>query len=105
MSLAKLLNQSCFFFQIKDCDFDELEKRYALLTRYIQMFALDAQTFRKQLHDTIICQFNVAQNVADLYKERVHTREVERFRAAHKKILSTHWNEFVSISKFWRVYF
>ena len=85
-----------FFFQIKDCDFDELEKRYTLLTRYIQMFATDAQTFRKQLHETIICQFNVAQNVADLYKERVHTREVERFRTAHKNILSTHWNEFVS---------
>lgn len=60
------------------------------------MFASDAQQFRKQLHETIICQFNVAQNVADLYKERVHTREVERFRAAHKIILSTHWNEFVS---------
>ena len=60
------------------------------------MFATDAQTFRKQLHETIICQFNVAQNVADLYKERVHTREVERFRTAHKNILSTHWNEFVS---------
>ena len=82
--------------QIKDCDFDELEKRYSHLTRYIHMFASDAQQFRKQLHETIICQFNVAQNVADLYKERVHTREVERFRAAHKIILSTHWNEFVS---------
>ena len=39
----------------------------------------------------------MAQNVADLYRERVHTREVERFRAAHQNILATHWNEFVSI--------
>ena len=36
----------------------------------------------------------MAQNVADLYRERVHTREVERFRVAHRNILSTHWNEF-----------
>ena len=38
----------------------------------------------------------VAQNVADLYRERVHTREVERFRVAHQNILAKHWNEFVS---------
>ena len=57
-----------FFLQIKDCDFDELEKRYSHLTRFIQLFASDSQNFRKQLHDTVICQFNVAQNVADLYR-------------------------------------
>ena len=98
------------------------------MTRFIQLFASDSQNFRKQLHDTVICQFNVAQNVADLYRsvffrtrfyilmfnrnylkyvylykkifelyrERVHTREVERFRAAHQNILAKHWNEFVS---------
>ena len=84
-----------YIFQIKDCDFDELEKRYSYLTRIIQLFASDSQNFRKQFHDTVICQFNVAQNVADLYRERVHTREVERFRVAHQNILATHWNEFV----------
>ena len=82
---------------IKDCDFDDLEKRYSYLTRIIQMFASDSQNFKKQFHDTVICQFNVAQNVADLYRERVHTREVERFRVAHQNILATHWNEFVSV--------
>jgi hypothetical protein len=56
------------FLQIRDCDFDELEKRYSHLTRFIQLFASDSQNFRKQLHDTVICQFNVAQNVADLYR-------------------------------------
>ena len=76
-----------------------MEKRYSHLTRIIQLFASDSQNFRKQFHDTVICQFNVAQNVADLYRERVHTREVERFRVAHQNILATHWNEFVSISK------
>ena len=38
------------------------------MTRFIQLFASDSQNFRKQLHDTVICQFNVAQNVADLYR-------------------------------------
>ena len=100
--LFKILSEHCvtysrsISFQIKDCDFDELEKRYSHLTRFIQLFASDAQNFRKQLHDTVICQFNVAQNVADLYRERVHTREVERFRVAHQNILAKHWNEFVS---------
>ena len=69
------------------------------MTRIIQLFASDSQNFRKQFHDTVICQFNVAQNVADLYRERVHTREVERFRVAHQNILATHWNEFVSSLK------
>ena len=41
----------------------------------------------------------MAQNVADLYRERVHTREVERFRVAHQNILAKHWNEFVSVLK------
>ena len=41
-------------------------------------------------------QFNVAENVADLYKDRVHTREVERFRTAHRNIISTYWNQYVS---------
>ena len=53
--------------------------------------------FREQLHDTIICQYNIAQNVADLYTARTHAREVERYKAAHKKIISTYWNEFVSL--------
>jgi hypothetical protein len=86
-------------FQLKDCDFDDLEKRFSYLSRYIQLFTSDVQHFRKQLHESVICQFNVAQNVADLYRERVHTREVERFRSAHKNILATHWNEFVRFSQ------
>ncbi len=41
-------------------------------------------------------QYNIAETVAELYKERVHMREVDRFRNAHKKVLSAIWNEFVS---------
>ena len=43
-----------------------------------------------------ISQFNIAENVADLYKDKVHAREVERFRAAHRNIISTYWNQYVS---------
>ena len=42
-------------------------------------------------------QFNVAENVADLYKDRVHTREVDRFRTAHRNIISTYWNQYVRL--------
>jgi hypothetical protein len=43
-----------------------------------------------------VSQYNIAETVAELYKERVHMREVDRFRNAHKKVLSAIWNEFVS---------
>ena len=62
----------------------------------VQSFSNEVLPFREQLHDTIICQYNIAQNVADLYTAKAHAREVERFKAAHKKIISTYWNEFVS---------
>ena len=68
--------------KIKDCDFDELEKRYSHLTRFIQLFASDSQNFRKQLHDTVICQFNVAQNVADLYRSVFF---IARFKGGNRK--------------------
>ena len=66
----------------------------------VQSFSNEVLPFREQLHDTIICQYNIAQNVADLYTAKAHAREVERFKAAHKKIISTYWNEFVSCDIF-----
>ena len=51
-----------------------------------------------QLHETVVSQYNIAETVVELYKERVHMREVDRFRNAHKKVISTIWNEFVSSS-------
>ena len=66
----------------------------------VQTFSNEVLPFREQLHDTIICQYNIAQNVADLYTAKAHAREVERFKAAHKKIISTYWNEFVSFDIF-----
>ena len=62
----------------------------------MQLFAADSVRFRENLHDVAISQFNIAENVADLYKDKVHTREVERFRAAHRNIISTYWNQYVS---------
>jgi hypothetical protein len=63
----------------------------------VQVFSVDSQRFRENLHDVAISQFNIAENVADLYKEKVHAREVERFRAAHRNIISTYWNQYVSL--------
>ena len=51
-----------------------------------------------QLHETVVSQYNIAETVVELYKDRVHMREVDRFRNAHKKVISTIWNEFVSSS-------
>ena len=82
----------------KDAAFEDHERRFNVLKESVQAFSNDALPFRDHLHDTIMCQYNIAQNVADLYTARVHTREVERFKAAHKKIISTYWNEFVRIN-------
>ncbi len=80
----------------RDLNFDDLERRFSYLIRSVQAFSVDSQRFRENLHDVAISQFNIAENVADLYKEKVHTREVERFRAAHRNIISTYWNQYVS---------
>ena len=52
---------------------------------------------KDQLHDLVISQFNLAQNISDFYKEkRLQCREVERFKVAYNRILSSYWNTFVS---------
>ena len=78
----------------KDVAFEDHEKRFNDLKESVQAFTNDASRFREYIHDTIISQYNIAQNVSDLYTQKVHAREVERFRSAHKKIMSTYWNEF-----------
>lgn len=84
------------FFQTRDQDFDELERKFSHLIRSVQVFAVDSATFRENLHEVAVSQFNIAENVADLYKDKVHIREVERFRSAHRNIISTYWNQYVS---------
>ena len=52
---------------------------------------------KAQLHDLVISQFNLAQNISDFYSEkRLQFREVERFKVAYNRILSSYWNSFVS---------
>lgn len=85
--------------QARDFNFDDLDRRFSHLSRCVQLFATDSVRFRENLHDVAISQFNIAENVADLYKDKVHTREVERFRAAHRNIISTYWNQYVSAAE------
>eukprot|EP00095_Tigriopus_kingsejongensis_P009498 maker-scaffold1595_size34508-snap-gene-0.8 protein:Tk09498 transcript:maker-scaffold1595_size34508-snap-gene-0.8-mRNA-1 annotation:"dynamin-binding protein" len=54
----------------RDGIFDDLEKRFSFLCKAVQTFSADSHRFREQLHDVAVSQFNVAENVADLYKER-----------------------------------
>lgn len=52
---------------------------------------------KDHLHDLVISQFNLAQNISDFYKEkRLQHREVEKFKIAYNRILSSYWNSFVS---------
>ena len=82
----------------KDHFFEELERKFSFLTQSVQMFGMDVQRLKDHLHETILSQFNIAENVADLYNDRGQQREVERFRIAHRNIISTYWNQFVSFS-------
>lgn len=52
---------------------------------------------KTHLHDLVISQFNLAQNISDFYKEkRLQYREVEKFKVCYNRILSSYWNTFVS---------
>ena len=97
-----LLNQNSG--QAHDFTFDDLEKRFSNMTRSIQLFMLDSGKFRETLHEVAVSQFNIAENVADLYKDKVHIREVERFRSAQRNIISTYWNQYVSQQAFLSLY-
>ena len=83
-------------FQNKDAEFEELEKRFSYLTHSVAVFCQNIQRLKEHLHETTVSQFNIAENVADLYKEKqLQIREVERFRMAHRHVISTFWNQFV----------
>jgi len=76
------------------CIINDIVIKYSLL--WLGICYLILSFIFSQLHETVVSQYNIAETVADLYKDRVHTREVERFRSAHKKVISTVWHEFVS---------
>ena len=84
-------------FQSKDEKFIEYEKRFLDLESSVKNFLTSTQKFSDQLHDLVICQFNVAQYFQHVFNQQTQTREVERFNNAHKKIVSDFWSEFVSI--------
>lgn len=53
--------------------------------------------FRECLHECALAQFNISENVADFYGDEKSRsiREVDRFRNAHRTIISTYWNQYV----------
>lgn len=78
----------------KDADFEDLEKRFSYLTHSVALFCQNKR-LKENLHEATVSQFNIAENVADLYKEKqVQLREVERFRKAHRHVISAFWNQF-----------
>jgi len=85
----------------KDVEFEELEKQFAYLTHSVELFCQNVQRLKGHLHDTIVSQFNIAEHVADLYKEKQsQIKEVEMFQMANRNIVSTWWNQFsVTIEK------
>jgi len=73
----------------KDAEFEDLEKRFSFLSHSVAVFCQNVQRLKEHIHETTVSQFNIAENVADLYKEKQsQLREVERFRAAHRHIIS-----------------
>ena len=64
--------------------------------RSVHNFSGNAKLFSESLHEVALAQFNIAESVVNLYAEKASMREVARFRAAHGKIISSFWNEYVS---------
>lgn len=82
----------------KDAQYDQLYKSFSHLTLSVTEFSNDVSKVREQLHELVISQFNLAQNISDFYKEkRLQLREVERFKLAYQRVISSYWNTFVSI--------
>ena len=81
----------------KDAQYDQLYKSFSHLTLSVTEFSNDVGKVREQLHELVISQFNLAQNISDFYKEkRLQLREVERFKLAYQRVISSFWNTFVS---------
>jgi len=108
-----------------DYSFEDLDRKFSAVQRAVNAFCAGAQRFREALHEVALTQFNVSENVTDLYgggggngeaaavvasrgaaaaARNVHGhrqkgREVGRFRKAHHNIISTYWNQYVSYSR------
>ena len=66
--------------------------------RCVAELAANTARVREQLHELVVSQFNLAQNISDFYKEkRLQLREVERFKLSYQRVISSYWNTFVSI--------
>jgi len=107
----KLFNSMGLDSVTPDYSFEDLERKFSSLQKAAAAFCSGAQKFRENLHEVAMSQFNVAENVADLYGQSDHQadnaagknahahrqrkREVARFRNAHRSIISTYWNQYV----------
>lgn len=82
----------------KDAQYDLLYKQFSHLTLAVGEFSTNAARVKEQLHELVVSQFNLAQNISDFYKEkRLQLREVERFKLSYQRVISSYWNTFVSL--------
>ena len=82
----------------QDAKYEDLYRRFSHLTLGVAELAANTARVREQLHELVVSQFNLAQNISDFYKEkRLQLREVERFKLSYQRVISSYWNTFVSI--------
>lgn len=82
----------------KDAQYDLLYKQFSHLTLAVGEFSTNVTRVKEQLHELVVSQFNLAQNISDFYKEkRLQLREVERFKLSYQRVISSYWNTFVSL--------
>ena len=81
----------------KDAQYDQLFKNFSHLTQTVSAFSTNTTRVKDTLHELVVSQFNLAQNISEFYKEkRLQLREVERFKLAYQRVISSYWNTFVS---------
>ena len=81
----------------KDAQYDQLHKTFSHLTQSVGEFSTNVARVKDSLHELVVSQFNLAQNISDFYKEkRLQLREVERFKLSYQRVISSYWNTFVS---------
>ena len=88
----------------KDVQYDQLFKTFSHLTQTVAAFSTNTTRVKDNLHELVVSQFNLAQNISEFYKEkRLQLREVERFKLAYQRVISSYWNTFVSTWLFYKI--
>ncbi|XP_072095059.1 dynamin-binding protein isoform X2 [Mobula birostris] len=79
--------------QIRDEEFEEVERRFREQERLIKNFIRDLSLYLQQLRDSASVKVLAAMSILDMYGEKNHTN-LDQYQRAHRLISDTLFNDF-----------